>query len=125
MLKKRLAEIGEKIKQRRKDLRLSQEDLAKLSNLSANYVCLLENGERIPSIRALEKISHALKITPGELFIENNSRRGLPQPLVSTQVLDKIEEAIQLLKAVNANLIRPHGNIEGKKTIKEETLVCS
>lgn len=56
-----LSSIGEAVRKRRKELGLSQQELAELANVARNRIAPLEN-DRLPEIgfRTLTKILHAL-----------------------------------------------------------------
>lgn len=56
----------------RKDLKLSQEKLAELSNLSTNYIGDIERTNRKITIDTIEKIAQGLKIDPALLLIDRN-----------------------------------------------------
>ena len=60
--------LGNNIKKYRKMLKLSQEDLAKKSNLYRNSIYNYENNKRQPSIEALNKIAAALGVTVNDLI---------------------------------------------------------
>ena len=54
------SDLGNIIKIRRKELKITQRDLAELSSVSINTITKIERGEANPSIRLLEKISNIL-----------------------------------------------------------------
>ena len=60
--------IGNRIKQLRKELGLSQEKLANNCELDRTYVASVENGKRNISIVNLEKIVNALGVTLEKFF---------------------------------------------------------
>lgn len=60
--------IGNRIKELRKELGLSQEKLANNCELDRTYVASVENGKRNISIINLEKIVKALNISLKEFF---------------------------------------------------------
>ena len=60
--------LGNNIKKYRKMFKLSQEDLAKKSNLSRNAIYNYENNKRQPSIFTLNKIAAALDVSVYELI---------------------------------------------------------
>lgn len=60
--------LGNNIKKYRKMFKLSQEDLAKKSNLSRNAIYNYENNKRQPSIFTLNKIAAALGVTVNDLI---------------------------------------------------------
>lgn len=66
--------IGEKIKFYRKNLKLTQEDLAKRSGLSRNAIYNYEKGKRQPGFPTLDDIAEALEISRNELIGENSTK---------------------------------------------------
>lgn len=52
----------------RKDLGLSQEEVAFRAGLKRSYLSDLERGTRNPSVRALGRIADALDVTPSRLL---------------------------------------------------------
>lgn len=60
--------IGQNIKKFRKELKLSQSDLAKKSNFSNYMISKMERGKHDFRITEIEKISFGLKINLYELF---------------------------------------------------------
>ena len=60
--------LGKLIKRRRKELNLSQEELAASSGLHRTYIGLLEQGKRSPTINTLFMVARALHVKPSELF---------------------------------------------------------
>ena len=60
-LKKNLYLIGQTIKIYRRNLNLSQEDLAFKANLDRTYISKLEQGQMNTIIKSLTKIANALE----------------------------------------------------------------
>jgi len=60
--------VGENIRKSRKELKLSQSDLAKKCNLSSYMISKMERGKHDFRITEIEKISFGLKINLYELF---------------------------------------------------------
>lgn len=58
------------LRDRRLDLRLSQEDLSKKSGLARSYICDVERGARNPSLRNVTLLSYAMNFSPAKLFRE-------------------------------------------------------
>jgi len=52
--------IGEAIRKRRKDLKITQPDLAELAKISVNTLYKIERGEGNPTLEVLEKIGDVL-----------------------------------------------------------------
>ena len=60
--------IGQRIKQLRKDLALSQEALAYEAEVDRTYITDVENGRRNVSVEILEKIIKALRVSFTQFF---------------------------------------------------------
>lgn len=61
-------EFGDKLRELRKQKGLSQEDLAFKSGLHRTYISDIERGSRNVSLKNIEKIAKALRITPKSLL---------------------------------------------------------
>ena len=57
-------EIGDRIAARRKELRLTQESVANMTDISTNQLSNLENNRSVPTVETILKLSEALKVTP-------------------------------------------------------------
>lgn len=60
--------LGLKIKELRKQKKITQEKLAEILNLDIGYISKLEVGRNFPTIGTLEKIADVLDIELYELF---------------------------------------------------------
>ncbi len=60
--------IGQRIKELRKELSLSQESLAYKAEVDRTYVTDVENGRRNVSVEILERLIKALDISISEFF---------------------------------------------------------
>ena len=65
--------FGQKIKERRLDLDISQEELAFRSNLHRTYISSIEKGKRNVSLINIEKLSKALECEIIDFFKINNN----------------------------------------------------
>lgn len=72
--------IGKQVAKFRKEQGMSQAQLAEAIDVASETISRLERGVSIPSINALEKISHALDIHFKELFDFEYSRKGRVSP---------------------------------------------
>ena len=61
--------FGKAIRRRRRELDLSQEELAERAELHRTYVSDIERGDRNPSLENIEKLAKALNIKVSALFI--------------------------------------------------------
>jgi transcriptional regulator with XRE-family HTH domain len=66
--------FGRIVEERRHELGLTQEMVAKKVNVKANYIGYLERGMRHPSQKVVEKLSGALKLDPQELYLLANPK---------------------------------------------------
>ena len=67
--------IGQEVRRRREAYGMSQSALSRASGVSKSWINKIENGDRVPSIAVLDKISKRLFCTTGELL---NGREEVP-----------------------------------------------
>lgn len=60
--------LGKRIQKLRKDAGLRQEDLAEKTKLTPKYIQLIETANRVPSLKTVYKIAHALNVKVSGLF---------------------------------------------------------
>ena len=84
------------LKKSRKNLRLSQMQLAKRCATSTNYISLIETGERFPSVEMIEKIAEALRVQPYALFFGGQTEKQAPliPHNIKTALLKQVGEII-------------------------------
>src|SRR5713226_2070806 len=66
--------FGRVIEDRRRELGLTQEKVAKKIGVKANYIDYLERGMRHPSQKVVERLSSALKLDSQDLYLLANPR---------------------------------------------------
>jgi DNA-binding XRE family transcriptional regulator len=66
--------FGRVIEDRRRELGLTQEIVAKKVGVKANYIGYLERGMRHPSQKVVERLSGALKLDSQDLYLLANPR---------------------------------------------------
>ena len=76
--------MGTRMKRRRKELKMSQAELAEKVNVSNNHISSIETGKQIPSLTTFVKICEQLDTTPdflllGSLHTDNLPKKALPQ----------------------------------------------
>jgi transcriptional regulator with XRE-family HTH domain len=64
--------FGQVIRERRRKLDLTQQELARRIETSVPYIALLETGARHPSDKVVRKLAQALALNPRELFFLAN-----------------------------------------------------
>jgi transcriptional regulator with XRE-family HTH domain len=60
--------FGKRLRELRLAQKLSQEKLAEMADLHRNYVGILERAQQSPSLDAICKLAHALKVRPADLI---------------------------------------------------------
>lgn len=65
-----LKTIGMHIRLYRKQKKLRQEALAEMTNLSTNYIGMIERGEKIPSLESFLCIANALEVSADMLLAD-------------------------------------------------------
>ena len=82
--------LGQLIKQKRKELALTQRELAKKLGVEASHVAYLEGGKRNPSLSLMARLEDVLGVSRQEIFllthpeaasvVNANHRRPQPAP---------------------------------------------
>lgn len=65
-----LLDFAKKVRLRRYEMGLTQEELAERADFHVNYIGSIERGERNSSIESVVKLAKALKISPKDLLPE-------------------------------------------------------
>ena len=60
--------FGKRVREARKSIGLSQEELAHEADSNRTYISDVERGTRNPSIEVVERIAQALNVTMGSLL---------------------------------------------------------
>jgi transcriptional regulator with XRE-family HTH domain len=81
-----LTALGERIRARRKELRLSQGELAERAGLTASFISQVERGVTSPSIDSLYKISQALDQPIFHFLLEPEAKRAVVRQHERTQI---------------------------------------
>src|SRR5688500_16478820 len=79
--------FGAAVKQWRERLRVSQEELATRAGMQRSYIADVERGARNISLRNVEKLAEALRISVGALFSACGDNAGA-EPLTTDQMVD-------------------------------------
>jgi len=77
-------EVISRIKQRRRELKMTQTELAKAANLTPAAISQFESGTRKPSFNTLSSLSDALKVTSD--FLLGKKERGYDDLLADPKV---------------------------------------
>ncbi|MBD3366270.1 helix-turn-helix domain-containing protein [candidate division WWE3 bacterium] len=94
--------IGRYMRNRRKELEMTQEDLASEVGLTTSTISLYESGDRTPPLKTLEKIAHALQIDISEFFTVKEAMSSLEDLLKAQHLtlgnVEKVKDYIEYLK---------------------------
>ena len=95
-------QIGNRIKERRAQLKLSQEQLALQAGVTTTYLGQIERAERNPTVSLLEKLAKALKVNIG-FFFDCESAPGISP--AESRILFAVSELDEKQKQAIAQLI--------------------
>ena len=96
-------ELGVRIKKRRIELGLKQNELSEMMGISNNYLSNIENGHSIPSLEVFSDICVKLKITPDLLLLGVIRVDNVPEnikdnlKLCTSKELKLIDDMIQCI----------------------------
>ena len=106
-----MIELGRRIRAQRERARLTQQTLARITNVACDMISRLENGHYTsPGLRTLLRLADGLEITVGELLPEHVLAEDLPH--VSTRLrlrglLDELSvEELDLVIELVSSVIR-------------------
>ena len=71
--------MGTRIKTRRKELKMSQAELAEKVNISNNHLSSIETGKQLPSLPTFVEICEHLETTPDFLLLGSLHTYNIPQ----------------------------------------------
>ncbi len=72
-------DLGNAIKTLRKQKRITQKQLAELSEISTNALCSIETGQSFPSKATISKICSSLKIPESYLLLFSITEDDIPE----------------------------------------------
>lgn len=94
--------VGQRIRNYRTKLGLSQEKLAELAGCHPTYIGQLERGEKNATLKSLEKVTAPLNVSLSKLLEnlggENSSERNIPLECYEFLLTKSEEEQKQILK---------------------------
>ena len=75
-------DMGNRIKIRRKELRIKQTELAERLNISNNHMSSIENGRQKPNLDVFIQICNLLNVTPDYLLLGSMHAYNIPQDII-------------------------------------------
>ena len=77
--------MGNRIKIRRKELRIKQAELAERLNISNSHMSSIENGRQKPSLDIFIRICDLLNVTPDYLLLGSMHAYNIPQDIIDSK----------------------------------------
>lgn len=105
---KRLAELGDFIRQRRELAQQSIRDLSRIAGVSNPYLSQIERGLRKPSAEILQQIARALHVSAETLYVRAGILDSDSESAATVDPTPSVEEAV---------LSDPHLTQEQKNTL--------
>lgn len=98
------------IKRIRKNMGLTQADLAERAGISTGYMCDIERSRRWPSADNLAKLADVLKMDPFQLFLPTDDSPYFDRVRTLTSFSKQVSEAFTKdLTEVYDNMMKPYG----------------
>lgn len=63
-----LTKFGQKVREERKKIKISQEELADRANVHRTYIGMIERGEKNITLENIEKVANALGLKLSDFF---------------------------------------------------------
>ncbi|MBQ9120501.1 MAG: helix-turn-helix transcriptional regulator [Lachnospiraceae bacterium] len=98
--------LGERIRKRRKELKLSQEKLAERIDVSSPHMCNIENGKTKFSLQVLVDLANALETTPNALLADHIDNKDGVQELVLEEIGQVLKSCTPLQMTTLENALR-------------------
>jgi transcriptional regulator with XRE-family HTH domain len=68
-------QLGRRIRELRKSLLYTQEELAERANITVSFPSMIERAERVPRLVTMSLLANALGVTLSQLFLNLNQTR--------------------------------------------------
>ena len=102
MMKQQLIDMGNRIKNRRKELNIKQSELAEQIGISNNHMSTIECGTGKPSIDAFLNICDILKVTPDYLLLGSMHADNVSQNIIDKLRLCNDDDLLVIEQLVEA-----------------------
>lgn len=114
-------ELGKRLKQLRKKLKLTQKDLAKKikGEIDYTYIGKIERGNQNPSLKILKKISDTLNVElgfffsnkPVELYLQDEDKNNKKREKILNLLCDLDEEELKFIFEI-INFLKRYKNVQ-------------
>lgn len=94
--------VGQRIKAKREQKHLPQENLAELIDVSPNHISVIERGVKIPRLDTFVAIANALTVSADELLVDVVDQSAVNAVSELSSAIEKLpqNERLRIIKAV-------------------------
>ena len=93
--------VGKGIRGCRLDKNMTQDELAEVADLSSNYICQIENGNKQAGMAALERIAIALDVSVLHLIKKSDeSNMDFRVEILVEEMSDCTDEELKIISGV-------------------------
>jgi transcriptional regulator with XRE-family HTH domain len=111
-----VAKVGDRIREIRERLGLTQEELAGRSGVSKGFLSDVENDKSSPGSDYLLRIANALGASVDYLLKGEEAERPMTAPVMIPQELSKVAEELGLSYAQTLQVLAAHNAIVAKRS---------
>ena len=112
--------IGKRIKLRRKELNIKQNELAEKLNISNNHLSSVENGREKPSLELLLNICELLNVTPDYLLLGNMHTNDISQDILTGLRLCAEEDVLLIRNMIELLIKRNHKDWNNRNLLETQ-----
>lgn len=114
--------VGKRIRKRRRELRMSQERLSELIDVSIPHMSNIENGKTKFSLQVLLDLSNALDTTPDMLLLDHLKNKSTARGMVMAEMSKVLEGCTPVQMTMMEETLRVTKKIlqQYEKKIKSE-----
>lgn len=98
------------MKERRKELGISQNQLAEKTDLSPGMIASIEIGKVSPSIESLERITRALQLHPYQILLTEEDKKPFNQEQLRKSFEYILGEELNRMEATISERLRTYKN---------------
>ena len=113
--------IAGNIRRVRKEMGLTQAELAERASISSGYMCDIERSRRWPSADNLAKLAEELKLDPFQLFLPTEDSPYFDRHRTLTSFTKQVKEAFdEKMSEVFDSMMKPYGPLRKDDKSSEE-----
>ena len=105
--------LGQRIREERKHLRISQEKLAFKAGISVNFLGQIERGTKKPTLSTADRIASALYLSLNKLLTEGPVYRSSEEKILESSLLYHLKERTYEEKEAFLNFLKSFPSSKG------------